>query len=77
MIHRESGAMAPPPDLTKTDCRLARRILKNGLNCMTMQLMGGAPVETGSAEAKAQERRYRQHMQAYGKLMQWLYYMEI
>ena len=75
-IQVESGVVMPPPHLTKTDCRLARRILKNGLNSMTMQLMGGAPVELRSAEAKAQERRYRQHMQAYDKLMWWLDYME-
>ena len=56
--------------LTKTDCRLARRILKNGMKSMEMQLLGGTPI------AKAQERNARRHQQAYDKLLHLLDYLE-
>ena len=62
--------------LTKTDCRLARRILKNGMRSMEMQLLGGTPIELNSAEAKAQERNARRHQQAYDKLLHLLDYLE-
>lgn len=62
--------------LTKTDCRLARRILKNGMRSMAMQLLGGTPIDLNSAEAKAQECNARRHQQAYDKLLHLLDYLE-
>ncbi len=75
-LQTEAGAVYPPPQLTKTDCRLARRILRDGMRSMTMQLMGGTPLELGAAEAKAQEHRYRGYERAYEKLMRWLAYWQ-
>ena len=62
--------------LTKTDCRIARRIIKNGMKSMEMQLLGGTPIDLNSAEAKAQERNARRHQQAYDKLLLLLDYLE-
>ena len=73
-IQAEAGAVCYPAPLTKTDCRLARRILREGMRSMMMQLMGGTPLELGAEEAKAQERRYRGYERAYEKLMRRLEY---
>ena len=58
--------------LTKTDCRIARRIIKNGMNNVQIQLLGGTPIEADSEMAKMQERKERQHQRVYNKLLRLL-----
>lgn len=60
------------PCFTKTDCRIARRIIKNGMNNVQIQLLGGTPIEADSEMAKMQERKERQHQRVYNKLLRLL-----
>lgn len=76
----EAGVIAPPwqekPSFSKTDYRIARRIIKHGMEELTTQLMGGTPIEIGSDVEKAQQRRNRQYERVYEKLMLLLEWLE-
>lgn len=68
---RLAGDVGPPcpENLTPQERAIMDEILERGWDSVVMQLLGGAPMITGSPEQKEQEKCYRRYKKVYNKLV--------